>query len=185
MIQNIYEKTKQDMTSSILNLEKQLNKIRTGRVSLQIFDSILVECYQKQININQLASIVIVNNNSVKITVWDKNNVKNVNKAIINSSLGVNPSIMDNTIKINFPPMNNDRRMELVKSIKRIGENIKITIRNIRREQNNITKKMLKNKEITKDEEKSSQEEIQNITNKFIINVDQILKKKETELLKI
>jgi len=185
MIREVCDETEKNMSVSLLTLNKQLNKIRTGRINLQIFDSISVECYQKHININQLASIVIINNNSVKITAWDKNNIQNINKAITNSNLGVNPSIVDDIIKINFPPMNNERRVELIKNIKKIGENIKVNIRNIRREKNNITKKLLKNKEITQDEEKVLQEKIQNITNKFIIEVNTCLKKKETELMKI
>jgi ribosome recycling factor len=185
MMNEICDKTEDDMSSCLLNLDKHLNKIRTGRVNLKIFDSILVDSYQKNININQLASIMIINNNTVKITPWDKNNLQSINKAIINSNLGVNPSVIDDTIKINFPPMNEERRIELIKNIKKIGENSKITIRNIRRDKNNITKKLLKNKDITKDEEKNIQDQIQSITNKFITEVDQCLKKKEIELMKI
>jgi len=185
MINEISDVTKKDMSSTIFSLNNQLDKIRTGRISTKIFDSISVECYEKLININQLASIVIMSNNSVKITPWDKTNTNNISKAIINSDLGVNPSIVENVIKISFPPMNEERRMELIKYIKKIGENSKISIRNIRRDKNNVVKKLLKNKEITKDEEKLIQEKIQNITNEFILEVNQCIKKKEIELMKI
>jgi ribosome recycling factor len=185
MIEEIYDKTEEEMSLSLRNLNTNLDKIRTGRVNLRIFDSILVESYKKYININQLASIVIINNNSVNISPWDKNNLQSINKSIINSNLGVNPLIIDNIIKINFPPMTKERRFELIKNIKKEGENFKINIRNIRREKNNISKKLLKNKKITKDEEKIIQDKIQNITNKFILEVDKCLKKKEIELMKI
>jgi ribosome recycling factor len=149
-----------------------LHKIRAGRITLKIFDSILVECYQKFINLNQLSSIVIINNNAVKITPWDKNNMQSINKAIINSDLGVNPNIIDNAIKLNFPPMTQERRLDLIKSIKKTGENTKINIRNIRRDNNTIVKKLLKEKEITKDEEKLVQDKIQIITDRFILEVN-------------
>lgn len=185
MIERIYTKTEMEMSLSIKNLKDNLDKIRTGRVNVKIFDSILVECYQKHVSINQLASIVIINNNSVKITPWDKSNTQNINKSIINSNLGVTPSIIDENIKINFPPMNEERRIDLIKNIKKIGESSKISIRNIRRDSNNIVKQLLKKKEIAKDEEKSMQEKIQKITNKFITEVDKCLKMKELEIMKI
>jgi ribosome recycling factor len=185
MINETYAKTEEEMLSTLSVLNKHLDKVRTGRVNLSLFESIQVECYDKSINLNQIASIVIISNNSVKITPWDMSNINNINKAIMNSNLGVNPSVIDNTIKINFPPMNEERRIELIKFIKKTGENIKINIRNIRRDKNNIIKKLLKNKEITKDEEKSMQEKIQNITNKFISEVNKCLKNKEIELMKI
>jgi len=185
MIESIHNKTEMEMSLSIKNLKDNLDKIRTGRVNIKIFDSILVECYQKHVNINQLASIVIINNTSVKITPWDKNHIQNISKSIINSNLGVTPSIVDENIKINFPPMNKERRMSLIKNIKKIGESSKISIRNIRRDGNNAVKQLLKKKEIAKDEEKSMQEKIQKITNKFITEVEKCLKMKELEIMKI
>jgi len=115
----------------------------------------------------------------------DKSNIQSINKAIINSDLGVTPNIIGNTIKLNFPPMTQERRLELIKSIKRTGENTKINIRNVRRDNNTIVKKLLKEKEITKDEEKLVQDKIQIITDRFILEVNKCLKKKEMELMKI
>lgn len=185
MKNEIYNDTEEKMSSSISNLKSNLNKIRTGRINLNIFESISVESYGKLISLNQVSTIVILNNNSVKITPWDKSNIQSINKAIMESDLGVNPSVLDNVIKINFPPMNEERRLELIKSIKRIGEKNKINIRNIRRDKNNIVKKLLKNKEISKDDEKLMQDKIQNITDKFISEVNECLKKKEIDLMKI
>jgi ribosome recycling factor len=121
MIDEIYKKTEEDMKIALSVLHDNLNTIRTGRINVSIFNSILVECYQKSVNINQLASISITNNNTAKIIPWDKNNIQNINKAIMNSKLGVNPSILDDTIKIIFPPMNEERRKELIKNMKKTG----------------------------------------------------------------
>jgi ribosome recycling factor len=140
----------------LLVLKNNLDKIRTGRVNINLFESILVDCYEKLISINELATITVISNNSVKIMPWDKSNIQNINKAILSSNLGVTPSIIDNVIKINFPPMNEERRIELIKYIKKTVENTKIQIRNIRRDYNNISKKLLKNKDVTKDEEKQA-----------------------------
>jgi len=185
MYKEIYDETENNMNETIISLKNNLDKIRTGRVNIKLFESILVECYNDKLKLNQLSSIVIINNNSVQINPWDKKNIQNIEKAIINSNLGINPSIIDNVIKITFPPMNEERRVELIKYVKKTIENTKISIRNIRRDKNNTIKKLLKSKDITKDEEKTMQEKIQNITNKFILEVDQCLKIKETELMKI
>jgi len=185
MVNEIYNKTENDMQNALLVLKNNLDKIRTGRVNINLFESILVDCYEKLISINELATITVISNNSVKIMPWDKSNIQNINKAILSSNLGVTPSIVDNVIKINFPPMNEERRIELIKYIKKTVENTKIQIRNIRRDYNNISKKLLKNKDVTKDEEKIIQDKIQNITNKFILEVNKCLKNKEIELMKI
>jgi ribosome recycling factor len=186
MIQeDIYNDTNTEMSLIHVSLKQNLDKVRTGRVNLQLFESILVECYDKLVKLNQISSIIILSNNSVIITPWDKSNTNNINKALIKSDLGINPSVSDDTIKINFPAMNKERRLELVKYIKKVVENSKINMRNIRREKNNIVKTLLKNKDITKDEEKIMQEKIQDITNKFILEVNKCLKMKEIELMKI
>jgi ribosome recycling factor len=185
MLEEIYTETNSKMLAAKLSLTNNFDKIRTGRVNLKLFESIIVNCYEKSLSLNQLSTIIILNNNSVKITPWDKNNIQDINKAILNSNMGVNPTIDEGSLKINFPPMNTERRNELIKQTTKLTEDSKISIRNIRRDKNNIVKQLLKNKEITKDEEKFTQEKIQKITNKFILEVDECFKAKEVELMQI
>lgn len=185
MINEIYERTKLDMASIISNLNNNLDKIRTGRINTSLFDSVLVECYGKRIKVNQISSIVIMNNNSVKISPWDKENIQKIHKAITASDLGLNPSIANNEIKITLPPMNEERRLEIMKKVRKVTEGSKISIRSVRREKNNISKKYLKEKLITKDEDKLIQDKIQEITNEFILEVNECLRKKEEEIMKI
>lgn len=181
----IYLETKEAMLISKSLFIKNLDKIRTGRVSLGLFESILVNCYGKSIKLNQIASVVVMNNNSVKITPWDKNNVQSINKAILNANIGITPNVDEDIIKINIPPMTKERRIELIKNSKKITETSKVNIRNIRREKNNLIKNMLRNKIISQDEEKKMQEKIQKITNQFISEVDIYFKKKEIDLMRI
>ena len=185
MLEEIYNETEKHMSNQMNILKKDLDKVRTGRVNIKLFESIIIECYGKFIPLNNLSSISIINNTSLQITPWDKTHLQNIEKSIMSANLGVTPSIIDNIIKITFPPMNTERRLELIKHIKKISEQNKINIRNIRRDQNNLLKKLLKKKDITKDEEKSSQNKIQNITNTYISKVDKCLKNKESELMKI
>lgn len=185
MLEEIYSETEKNMSKKIDILKKDFDKIRTGRVNIKLFESIMIECYGRFTPLNNLSSISIINNNSLQITPWDKTNLQSIEKSIMSANLGVTPSIIDNIIKITFPPMNTERRLELIKHIKKISEQNKINIRNIRRDQNNLLKKLLKKKDITKDEEKSSQTKIQSITNVYISKVDKCLREKESELMKI
>lgn len=150
MLEEIYSETEKNMSNQINMLKKDFDKIRTGRVNIKLFESIIVECYGKFIPIKNLSSISIINNNALKITPWDKMHMQNIEKAIMSSNLGVTPSIIDNIIKITFPPMNTERRLELIKHIKKTSEQNKINIRNIRRDQNNSIKKLLKKKRYNK-----------------------------------
>lgn len=185
MFEEIYQDTEKKMLKIIISLKSEFIKIRTGRVNIKLFESIFVECYGKSTKLNNLASIIILNNNSIKINPWDKSNISHIEKSIISANLGITPSIINNSIKINFPAMNEERRKELIKYVKKISENNKIIIRNIRRDKNQILKNLLKNKDISKDQEKIAQDKIQKITNRFILEVDTCLKEKEIELMKI
>ena len=164
---------------------KELSSLRTGRANAAMLDLVKVDVYGQQMPINQVGSITTPEPRMINIQVWDANNVPLVDAAIKKSDLGLNPQIDGQLIRLPVPELNEERRSELKKLIKSIGEKCKISIRNIRREANEELKKLLKSKEIGEDEEKTSEKNVQTITDDHIKIVDEKVSLKEKEIMTI
>ena len=173
------------MDKAIEVFTKELSSLRTGRANAAMLDLVKVDVYGQQMPINQVASITTPEPRMINIQVWDANNVPLVDAAIKKSDLGLNPQIDGQLIRLPVPELNEERRTELKKLIKSIGEKCKVSIRNIRREANEELKKLLKAKEIGEDEEKSSEKNVQTITDDHIKVVDEKVSLKEKEIMTI
>lgn len=173
------------MDKAIEVFSKELSSLRTGRANASMLDLIKVDVYGQQMPINQLGSITTPEPRMINIQVWDVNNVPLVDAAIKKSDLGLNPQIDGQLIRLPVPELNEERRTELKKLIKSIGEKCKVSIRNIRRDANEEIKKLLKAKEIGEDEEKSSEKNVQTITDEHIKVVDEKVSLKEKEIMTI
>ena len=164
---------------------KELSSLRTGRANAAMLDLVKVDVYGQQMPINQVGSITTPEPRMINIQVWDASNVALVDAAIKKSDLGLNPQIDGQLIRLPVPELNEERRTELKKLIKSIGEKCKVSIRNIRREANEELKKLLKSKNIGEDEEKSSEKNVQSITDEHIKTVDEKVSLKEKEIMTI
>ena len=164
---------------------KELSSLRTGRANASMLDLVKVDVYGQQMPINQIGSITTPEPRMINIQVWDQNNVSLVDAAIKKSELGLNPQIDGQLIRLPIPELNEERRTELKKLIKSMGEKCKISIRNIRRDANEELKKLLKSKEIGEDDEKSYEKNVQTITDKHIATVDEKVLTKEKEIMTI
>ncbi len=173
------------MDKAIEVFSKELSSLRTGRANASMLDLIKVDVYGQQMPINQIGSITIPEPRTINIQVWDINNVPLVDASIKKSDLGLNPQIDGQIIRLPVPELNEERRAELKKIIKSIGEKCKVSIRNIRRDANEDLKKQLKLKEIGEDEEKSFEKRVQNITDEHIKTVDSKVSLKEKEIMTI
>ena len=173
------------MDKAIEVFSKELSSLRTGRANTAMLDLIKVDVYGQQMPINQIGSITTPEPRMINIQVWDQNNVNLIDAAIKKSELGLNPQIDGQLIRLPIPELNQERRSELKKLIKSMGEKCKISIRNIRRDANEELKKLLKFKEIGEDEEKSYEKNVQNITDKHISTVDEKVSSKEKEIMTI
>jgi len=173
------------MDKAIEVFAKELSSLRTGRANAAMLDLVKVDVYGQQMPINQVGSITTPEPRMINIQVWDSNNVPLVDAAIKKSDLGLNPQIDGQLIRLPVPELNEERRTELKKLIKSIGEKCKVSIRNIRREANEELKKLLKAKEIGEDEEKSSEKNVQTITDDHIKVVDEKVSLKEKEIMTI
>ena len=173
------------MDKAIDVFSKELSSLRTGRANAAMLDLVKVDVYGQQMPINQLASITTPEPRMINIQVWDQNNVALIDASIKKSELGLNPQLDGQLIRLPIPELNEERRNELKKLIKSMGEKCKISIRNIRRDANEELKKLLKSKEISEDEEKSFEKNVQNITDKHILMVDEKVSSKEKEIMTI
>ena len=173
------------MDKAIEAFSKELSSLRTGRANAAMLDLVRVDVYGQQMPINQIGSITTPEPRMINIQVWDQNNVNLVDAAIKKSELGLNPQIDGQLIRLPIPELNEERRNELKKLIKSMGEKCKISIRNIRRDANEELKKLLKSKDIGEDDEKSFEKNVQNITDKHIALVDEKVSSKEKEIMTI
>jgi len=173
------------MDKTIEVFTKELSSLRTGRANAAMLDLVKVDVYGQQMPINQVGSITTPEPRMINIQVWDQNNVSLVDAAIKKSELGLNPQIDGQLIRLPVPELNEERRTEIKKMIKSMGEKCKISVRNIRREANEELKKLFKNKEISEDDEKSHEKNIQNITDKHILIIDDKVSSKEKEIMTI
>ena len=173
------------MDKAIEIFSKELSSLRTGRANAAMLDLVKVDVYGQQMPINQIGSITTPEPRMINIQVWDQNNVNLIDAAIKKSELGLNPQIDGQLIRLPIPELNEERRTELKKLIKSMGEKCKISIRNIRRDANEELKKLLKSKEIGEDEEKSYEKNVQKITDKHIDIVESKVSSKEKEIMTI
>jgi len=175
----------QKMSKTFEVFTKELSSLRTGRANASMLDLIKVDVYGQKMPINQLASITVPEPRTINIQVWDLNNVTLIDSAIKKSELGLNPQIDGQLLRLPIPDLSEERRNEIKKLIKSMGEKSKISIRNIRREANDELKKLLKSKEISEDDEKKFEKKIQIITDDQIKKIDDKVISKETEIMKI
>ena len=180
--QNTY---KEKMSKTLDLFSKELSSLRTGRANASMLDIIKVDVYGQKMPINQLATITVPEPRTINVQVWDINNVPLIDSSIRKSELGLNPNIDGQLIRLPIPDLNEERRTELKKIIKSMGEKCKVSIRNIRREANDELKKLLKSKEISEDDETKSEKNIQNITDDNIKLIDEKVISKEKEIMTI
>lgn len=173
------------MRKSIDAYKSEIAKLRTGRAHPSILDHIRVDYYGSEMPISQVASIVASDARTLTITPWEKNMVGPIEKAILNSDLGLNPATTGEIIRVPMPALNEERRRELIKVLRNEAESSRVSIRNLRRDANTFLKELLKKKEITEDEERRLSEEVQKITDKFVTEVDQLTTGKEADLMAI
>ena len=183
MINEIKQDAQARMEKSLEALKSHISKIRTGRAQPSLLDGIQVEYYGAATPLRQLANVVAEDARTLAVNVFDRSLISAVEKAILTSDLGLNPSSAGTTIRVPLPPLTEERRRDLIKIVKSEGEQGKIAIRNVRRDANDQIKALLKDKEISEDEERKAQDEIQKITDGFIKKVDEVLADKEKELL--
>ena len=173
------------MKNTLDNLTSSFKGIRTGRASTGLVDNITVDAYGQKMKIKDLATVSVPESRTIKINVWDSNMLVLLEKAILNSNLELNPMIEGQVIRINLPELTSERRAELAKSIKSLAEESKISLRNIRQEAMSNLKKLSQDENIPEDEVKELQDKIQNLIDKFVININDLSKAKEEDILKI
>ena len=183
MYQEIIEDTKVGMERSLQSLDTAFNRIRTGRASPALLDDIKVDYYDTLTPLSQLANITVEDAKTIAIVPWEKAVVQGIEKAIMESELGLNPATSGDTIRVILPDLTEETRKEFIKKARSEAENTKISIRNVRREGNSQLKEFLKEKEISQDEERQGEEEIQKLTDLFVNKVDEALSVKEKDLL--
>jgi ribosome recycling factor len=185
MIDDIKKDAEIRMGKSIESLKSDLTKLRTGRAHTSLLDHITVDYYGVETPLNQVATVTVAEARMLSVTPWEKNMVPAVEKAIISSDLGLNPATSGTVIRVPLPPLTEERRKDMIKVVRHEGENAKIAIRNIRRDANGDFKDLLKEKEITEDEERQAEDAIQKLTDKYVAEVDKLLEAKEKDLMEI
>ncbi|MFM2479009.1 ribosome recycling factor [Celerinatantimonas sp. MCCC 1A17872] len=185
MIKDIKQDARERMEKSIDALRSQMAKIRTGRAHPSLLDSISVSYYGSDTPLNQVANIGTEDSRTLTVTVYDRSAIQAVEKAILTSNLGLNPSSAGAVIRIPLPPLTEERRKDLIKLVRAEAEQGKVAIRNIRRDANSSIKALLKDKEISEDEDRQGQDDIQKVTDEFVKKIDELLERKEKELMEI
>lgn len=185
MIDDIKENAQARMGKSIDALRSQMAKIRTGRAHPSLLDGIMVPYYGTPTPLNQVGNVGTEDSRTLTITIFDKSAIQAVEKAILSSDLGLNPATAGTLIRIPLPPLTEERRKDLIKLVRAEAEQGKVAIRNVRRDANSDIKALLKEKEISEDEDRQGQDEIQKITDTFVKRVDELLAEKEKELMEV
>jgi ribosome recycling factor len=184
-ISEIKQGSEQKMQKSLESLKSGLSKIRTGRAHTGLLDHIQVDYYGSMTPLSQVANLTMIDARTIGVSVWEKKLANLVDKAIRESSLGLNPSMVGDLIRVPMPPLSEERRKELVKVVKGDGEHAKVAVRNLRRDANESLKKLLKDKEISEDDERRAQDEVQKMTDRYIAEIDRVLVSKEQEILTV
>ena len=183
MISDIQKDAEIRMGKSIEALKGELTKLRTGRAHTSLLDHVMVDYYGNPTPLNQVAAVTVADARMLAVTPWEKSMMQAVEKAIMTSDLGLNPTTAGTVIRVPLPPLTEERRKDMIKVVRNEGENAKIAIRNIRRDANGDFKALLKDKEITEDQERQAEEAIQKLTDKYVAEVDKLLEAKEKDLM--
>lgn len=185
MIEDIIRDTTDRMQKSLDNIKHELSKIRSGRAHPSLLEQIMVPYYGSDVPINQVANVNILDARTLNVSVWDKSALAAVEKAIRSSDLGLNPVSVGDSLKVPLPPLTEDRRKELIKIVKAEAEKGRVAIRNVRRDANTHLKDLVKEKEISDDDERRAEERVQKLTNSHIDEIEKLLSTKEGELMEI
>lgn len=185
MVEDIQKRTTERMQKSVESLKHELSKIRTGRAHPSLLEHVKVDYYGNEVPISQVANVTIEDSRTLAVTPWERNMVQVVDKAIRSSDLGLNPATAGTVIRVPMPPLTEQRRKDLIKIVRHEGENGRVAIRNIRRDANAEIKGALKDKQISEDQERRSEEQIQKLTDQYIKEIDALLEEKETDLMAI
>ena len=184
-VQKVYADLERKMKSSLDAFRKELNSIRTGRASLSLLDGLTVQYYGVSTPLNQVATLSVPESRLITIQPWDGSIIGEVEKAILKSDLGLTPSNDGRVIKIPIPPLTEERRRQLARAVKKLGEDCKVAIRSIRREGNDDVKNLEKDKKISEDELRRAQDQVQKLTDKYIAITDQVAAQKEKEVMEV
>lgn len=185
MIEDIKKDAEKKMDKGLESLQSAFNKIRTGRAHPAILDSVMVSYYGQPTPLKQVAGVTVEDNRTLAVSPWEKNLVPTIEKAIMSSDLGLNPTTSGDIIRVPMPMLTEETRREMVKQAKADAENARVSIRNARRDANSMIKDLLKEKEITEDEERRAEDDIQKLTDKYTAEVDKLLKAKEEDLMAV
>ncbi len=185
MIDDIQKRTAERMGKSVESLRHELAKIRTGRAHPSLLDHITVSYYGNEVPLSQTANVTIEDARTLAVTPWERTMIQAIEKAIMTSDLGLNPNTAGTVIRVPMPPLTEERRRDLIKVARHEAENARVAIRNIRRDANTELKNALKDKQISEDEDRRSQEQIQKLTDQYVKEVDGVLEVKEKDLMAI
>jgi ribosome recycling factor len=185
VLNDVRNTAEQKMQKSLESLKTDLAKIRTGRAHTGLLDHVMVEYYGSMVAVNQVANVNLGDARTLNVQPYEKNMVAKVEKAIRDSDLGLNPATNGDLIRVPMPMLTEERRKEMTKIVRTEGENAKVAMRNVRRDANDALKKLTKDKEISEDDERRMQDEVQKLTDKFVAEVDKYLQAKEAELMAV
>ena len=185
MLAEVRTNAEQKMQKSLDALKNDLGKVRTGRAHTGLLDHVMVEYYGSMVAVNQVANVTLGDSRTINVQPYEKPMIGKVEKAIRDADLGLNPATNGDLIRVPMPMLTEERRRDLIKVVRTEGENAKVALRNIRRDANDALKKLIKDKEISEDDERRAQDEIQKITDKNVAEVDKMLQAKETDLMAV
>ncbi len=185
MIADVKSNANAGMKKALEAFKRDLSKVRTGRASLSVLDDVRVDYYGTPTPLNQVGTMAVPEPRLITIQPWEKNLIGEIEKAILKADLGLNPSSDGQVVRLVFPPLTEERRKEMVKQVKRMGEDAKVAVRNVRRDANDTLKKLEKDKEITEDDLKRGEKEVQDVTDDYVARVDQVIAEKEKDLMEI
>jgi ribosome recycling factor len=185
MIADLKKSAEQKMQKTVDALKHDYQKVRTGRAHTGLLDHIQVDYYGSMMPINQVANVTLADARTIAVQPWEKKMVQVVEKAIRDSDLGLNPATSSDVIRVPMPPLTEDRRKELIKVVRHEAENARIAVRNIRRDTNEHLKKLLKDHEVSEDDERHAQGDVQKLTDRYIAEIDKVLQAKEADLLAV
>jgi len=185
MIADVKKSAEHKMQKTLETLKTDLGKVRTGRPHTGILDHVMVDYYGSPMPINQVANVTLMDARTISVAPWEKKMVGAIEKAIRDSDLGLNPSSMGELIRVPMPALTEERRRDLIKVVRGEAENARVAVRNVRRDANGTLKDLLKEKEVSEDEERRAQEDIQKLTDRYIAEIDKVLQVKEADLMAI
>ncbi|NNL55065.1 MAG: ribosome recycling factor [Woeseia sp.] len=185
MIEDIKKDARERMEKSVSALQQELTKLRTGRAHTSLLDHITVEYYGSEVPLNQVANVNVEDSRTLTVTPWEKSMVQAIEKSIMQSDLGLNPMSAGTVIRVPLPALTEERRKDMIRVVRNEAEGGRIAIRNIRRDALGDLKDLQKEKEISEDEERRAQEDVQGITDKYIARIDEVLAEKEKDLMEV